>query len=204
MAPEIFLSRAWRATRCSEQVTSLTGEPRSQSRVGRMPHPCKAAASWPPSREPLSLHLFLLLPSTTTHAAATTLPYFPLQQHFPLTPLPPYYCPNTPTARGWQKSAQAHLVPAICPKQLLQTFGFTRSIRSFDTFVCLWHTSRQTGCPQAVTDFLKWDSGQSAAIKLKKKKRRTSNPSQPLWFWVHLSLLLDSDKAVFQIGTCAY
>lgn len=182
MVPEIFLSRVSRATRCLEQVTSLTGEPQSQSRVGRTPHPCKAAVAWPPSGEPLSLHLFLLLLSTTTHHAAATVPYFPsISTSPPLLSLPTT-AQTLSQQVGWQKPAQAHLVPAIYPEQLLETFGFTRSIRSFDTFVCLWqcvyrHTIRHIGNPQADTDFLKWDSGQSAAIKLKKKGEPPTYPN---------------------------
>lgn len=127
MAAEIFLSRVLRAPRCSEQISSLTGEPQSQSGVGRTPHPCKAAVSWPPSEEPLSLHLFLLLSFTITPAAAATVPYCPSTSISPSFPSFPTAAQTLPQPSGWQKPARAHLVPAIYPEQLLQTFGFTRS-----------------------------------------------------------------------------
>lgn len=177
MAPEIFISRVLRATRCSEQVTSLTGEPWFYSRVGRTPHPCQAGVSWPPGGEPLSLHLLLLLPSTATHGCCCYCPLLP-----PSTSTSPslLFLPATaltlPQPPGWLQEhkmtrsvcheevcalcsqlrkavQQAHLLTASYREWLLETFGSTRSIGSFDTFVCLTvcvltHQETNTGNPQ--------------------------------------------------------
>lgn len=160
MVPEIFLSRVLRTTQSSEWVTGPKQEPWSQSGIAKSASSLQGRHFPNSHGEPQSHHLFLLLPSTATQAAAAIVscfpPPLPSPPHSSPSLLLPYYFPRSfPHSVGWLqeykltrpaklvchwevctlvsrlgKAAQAHLLPAIYPEQLLQTFGSMLSIFS--------------------------------------------------------------------------